>query len=149
MDKDLEKAKSYAFRLLGYRARSKSELRQKLLEKGFSQETIIKLQDFLEEYGLVNDAAFAQSWIRNRCNLKPMGKNRLKQELKFKGITGDIITQELAVLNEDKEYELAFNLAQKKLSRGVSKPEKIAPFLERRGFSYPVIKRVMVSLGIA
>ena len=144
----MDKAKSYAFRLLGYRARSKGELRQKLLEKGFSQEIILHLQDFLEEYGLVNDVTFAQSWIRNRCNLKPMGKNRLKQELQSKGITGDIIAQELTALNEEREYELAHNLAQKKLSRGVSKLEKIAPFLERRGFSYQVIRRVMVSLGI-
>lgn len=145
----MDKAKSYAFRLLGYRARSKGELRQKLLEKGFSQETILHLQDFLEEYGLVNDVTFAQSWIRNRCNLKPMGKNRLKQELQAKGISGDIIAQELTELNEEREYELALNLAQKKLSRGVSKPVKIAPFLERRGFSYQVIRRVMVYLGIA
>lgn len=148
MCKELDKAKAYAFRLLGYRARSKGELRQKLVEKGFSQETILQLQDFLEEYGLVNDVTFAQCWIRNRCNLKPMGKNRLKQELKSKGITGDIIAQELIALNDEREYELALNLAQKKLSRGLAKLEKIAPFLERRGFSYQVIRRVMVSLGI-
>lgn len=147
MDKELEKAKAYAYKLLSYRARTGGEIRKKLAEKEYSPDIIHQVLDFLLEYGLINDTEFARSWIRNRSNLKPMGKRRLKQELLQKSIKAEIIESELTAITEEEEYLLALELARKRAARS-STPgiEKIGAFLERRGFSYQIIKRVLGSM---
>jgi len=81
--------------------------------------------------------------------LKPMGKFRLRQELKNKGISEfDIDDAISAAMDGFDEYEAAKTLAQKRL-KSITGPDKIAikrrlsGFLQRRGFSYEIAAKVV------
>lgn len=147
-DTSNEKAMQDALKLLTYRPRSVYELILRLQKKGHSQASAAKTAAKLEEWGYLNDKKFAEDWIRNRLLNKPMGKIRLRQELKLKGISRDIIEAKLEeAFAEVSEFETASRLACSKLK----KPDdwgKVAGLLKRRGFSYEIIRSIGLSLGL-
>jgi regulatory protein len=76
-----------------------------------------------------------------------MSKRLIAQELKQKGIAADIISEVVADIDDDAEYQLAYALAERKFraSAGLA-PEKIygrlASLLARKGFSSQTISAV-------
>ena len=60
------KAKEVCFDLLAARPRTKEELRQALRRRGFADDVSERLLGKLDEAGLVDDAAFAEMWVRSR-----------------------------------------------------------------------------------
>lgn len=80
------------------RAELQNKLKQKLLaSKQWQGENIENLglemnQALmkLEEYGYLSDERFAKAYVNGRCN-KGYGSNRIKQELKHKGISDALI----------------------------------------------------------
>ena len=71
-----------ALRLLGYRGRSRVEMRQRLLRKGYEEEIVNEAVRWLEEHGLLDDAQFSQAWVESRSQAQPMGRGRLAWELR-------------------------------------------------------------------
>lgn len=144
---DLQKCMEKAFRFLSYRPRSEKEMRDKLSEK-YDETIVKKAMKKLTEYGYVNDAEFARSWVESRKTGR--GKRALAYELVRKGVTKDIIETTLSYLSDDSEFESALELVKKRskfknLNRD-EKYKKIAPFLARRGYSYDIIKRVIAEV---
>lgn len=146
MTNDAQKAKDYAFLLLTTRPRTCQEIRTKLSQKGFTGSLIDEVVQMLLEYKYLDDWQFARMWIKDRCQLNPMGKWRLKQELKLKGISNDIIEAELSVLTGAEELIMASDLAAKKLKNKQYTPKQLFNFLTRRGFSLEIIKQVIDSM---
>jgi regulatory protein len=135
-------------KLLGYRARTESEMRQRLARKGFGETEIVTTVTRLKSSGLIDDAAFARSWSDNRAAGSPRSAYLIKRELRTKGI--DTGTAEVAVAAID-DSEAAFKAAQPRLRRLQSLPReearrKLADFLRRRGFNWSVIERTLVRL---
>lgn len=141
------KAKEKALSLLGYRARSTNELKKKLSEKGFSERTIDRVITDFKRVGLLDDTQFAAMYVRSRMLQRPMGKRLLKQELRQKGITEDIIDPVLAdEYGEESEVEVARKLILKKRKKPLGddisaqkEKKKLYNFLVRRGFDWEVI----------
>lgn len=79
-----------ALNLLSYRARTRAELRRKLLAKGFQPARVDPSLDRLEARGLLDDAAVAAAFVRDRLHHRPRGKARLSQELRAKGVTAEL-----------------------------------------------------------
>ena len=140
----IKKAKAYAFLLFKYRPRSVAEFREKLNKRGFSEDVINGLIADFKKRGLLDDAKFARMWLADRQSLKPMGKIRLIQELRAKGISDfdieDAIDNAKGLMNEN---DLAKALAVKRLKhlRGLDKitiRRRLAGYLQRRGFSYDI-----------
>lgn len=147
MDKDLGGARDYAFRLLAFRPRTEKEIIVKLKQKGFAEETITQVIELLREYNYINDIEFAGIWVKNRCRLKPMGKQRLRQELYKKGVNKEVIETELQQLTPEIEYDMAKRIAEGKLLKGSIEPQKLYSFLLRRGFSPETVKKIILELG--
>lgn len=82
-----EAAREAALRLLAHRPRSEEELRRRLDRKGFADDAIDACIEELRGRGLVDDAAFAGSWVRDRVRLRPRGPSRLVGELLRKGVS--------------------------------------------------------------
>ena len=145
----IKKAKAYAFLLLKYRPRSIAEFREKLNKRGFSEDVITELVTDFKKRGLLDDAKFAKMWIEDRMNLKPMGKFKLRQELKEKGVSEfDIDDTFENAKNEIDEYESARKLASGRLRQlsgldKVTAKRRLAGFLERRGFSYDAVMKAV------
>jgi len=141
------RALARALYYLGYRARSENEVRRKLREKDFPDGVIDRVLEKLRENNLINDAAFAQSWIENRSRMRPRGAQLLRQELRQKGISPETIDASLP----DHENELTNAIAalQKILQSKErawhdkdkkEKQQKAIQYLMRRGFNYAVCK---------
>ncbi len=143
------KAFNKALRFLGYRMRTKKEIKNKLEEKDFHPKIIEKVIKELKKENLLNDKEFARSWIRTRKALKPSGTYMIKKELQQKGISNAIIKEVIdKELSEEEQLKIALNAALKKkpIYQKLPKREfnqKISQFLARRGFPWNIIKKVL------
>jgi len=151
-EKKSTRAKNAAYRLLTYRPRSRAELIGKLKDKGFDGTVIEAVLADLERYGYVNDRQFAEQWAAGRLRLRGFGRRRVERELRDKGIERDIIAETLAsVCNDDIEMRTARASAEKKLKilRSFDREtcrRRLAAFLERKGFSYDIIRAVLTDM---
>ncbi|HEV2129552.1 MAG TPA: regulatory protein RecX [Longimicrobiaceae bacterium] len=144
------KAREAALVLLSFRPRTRSELRGRLLRKGFPEEVAEETVASLVEKGLVSDDAFAEVFVRDRTRLRPKGKRRLVQELRAKGVdaeTAHAAVEEVWEREEVSELELAREAAAKWSPRAGEEPlrarRRLFGFLQRRGFSGDSIRQVM------
>jgi regulatory protein len=150
-EKELQKAKDTAYRFLAYRPRSKEEVLRKLRSRDFSEKTIQEVVKTLEEYGYIDDTEFASGWTRYRLKNRPVGKRRLKSELREKGISSGVIEKALSDSYKKDEFEVAKELAAKKVLayRGLEKKviqRRLYGFLTRRGFSFETSRNVVFDI---
>ncbi len=144
------KANNYALRLLGYRARSEHEIRSRLRLKGYEDPIIDNVVRFLKKYGYIDDYVFTIALVNDEINLKQSGKGLIKQKLFQKGVKREIIQKVLdETIDDDKSYQACMNLAKKKLNTTYRddtetvKTRKITAFLQRKGYSYDMIRKVV------
>lgn len=148
MPDEVDKAKEYAFTLLGFRPYSVKELRQRLRQKGFSTEVANQVIRIMEEHGYLDDEAYARRWVEILLQRRGFGCQRLLQELVARGIERRLAERVLAELPPEGEFERAKSLAQKKL-RSFSKrdPGKtyqyLARYLIRQGFTPEISRKVL------
>lgn len=145
---------AYCLGLLKRRLRSRFELDEAMRRKGVEPEDREKTLRELEEIGLVNDEHYALAWVHTRDALAPRGQALLRAELMQKGISKEIITKTLANRRDQveetqlSEEELARQLVESR-SRSYQRldPEtqkrRMMALLQRRGFSYEVIRRIL------
>lgn len=145
----LSKARSYALLLLKFRPRSEQELRQRLIQKGFSQETAEAIIAEFKKRDLVNDEKFSRLFVTGRLLSKPMGRGALLAKLKSKGVDASLAaTTVQEALKDSDELEVARELARSRLShlKGLEKltlRRRLYGFLSRRGFSSEVSTKVV------
>ena len=90
-----DKARYQALGLVSRRMRSEWELRDYLKRKEYAPEVIEFVVSWLAEYGYADDVKFAEAWVRNRRLLKATSVRRLRQELKQKRVSDEIISRVL------------------------------------------------------
>jgi len=120
VDADLRfRAKDVALGLLARRAHARRELRDKLHRKEFPGRVVHEVLDRLEDIGLVDDRAFAESFVRDRVRLKPRGRRALRAELARKGVRDEADPAIDAVFDDEAvdDRSLAREAAEGWLSR--------------------------------
>ncbi len=148
-EEELSKAKDQALKFLTYRQRSEKEIIDKLKKKGFEESIIDNTLNYLKKYKLVDDMEFAKAFMKDKINLNKFGPIRIKHELYKKGIDNNIIEKILE--EDDDEYNRALNLAKKKLPSYKNDDKnaiyrKLGGFLQRKGYSYDCIFKVLKEL---
>ena len=149
---EISRAKTIVFRFLKYRPRSEKEIVDKLQQKGVSTATVTLVLEYFRKAKLIDDVLFARGWVASRLR-KPLGLRRIRQELKAKGISDEVITQELPSAEGDyNETTSALELAQKRFTKykGVPKlkaKKRVYDYLVRRGFSFASVQRALTELG--
>lgn len=134
--------------ILSYRPRSEPELKEKLLLKGFPGSSIDEVISRLREQGLVDDTAFAEFWKENRDTFSPRSQWLTGQELRKKGVSEEIINR---VVESIDDTDSAYRAARKK-ARNLPRYDyqnfyrRLGDYLQRRGFSYGVIKDTVKQL---
>ena len=148
-DDPFQNGLNYAYKLLSYRARSVREVETRLSQKGYSRSTIREVVDRLKDLDYLDDPEFARAWVGERIKNRPMGRLRLRYELRSKGIDDALIKATIGQLFQpEDEYRLAKQLAKKRL-KGLGQPapnkrkKSTHDYLARRGFSYEVISSVL------
>ncbi|MFN3742153.1 MAG: regulatory protein RecX [Anaerolineales bacterium] len=133
-----EQALQYALRLLTHRPRSQAEVRQRLEQRGWSEKIIEETLERLHQDGLLNDVAFAHSWVENRYIFRPRGRRLLIRELRQKGLDEQTIQDALGDIDEEgAAYAAARPRAQR--LKGLEPRlfyRRLTAYLVRRGFSY-------------
>ena len=128
-------AKSRVERLIDKRDYSSSELRGKLRDDGYPPKLIEEVVLRSSECGLVDDARFADVFIRSKLS-SGWGKARIARELELKGIDPDTVDgwpEEF--FSDESEFERALTLARRKRLTGKNDYEKLMRSLMSKGFS--------------
>lgn len=110
-----ERAFGYCLRRLTAADRSEQDLRDRLHERGFEDGVIDAVLGRLRQAGYVDDAAFAQAWVRSRSVTKSLTAGVLRQELRRRGIAEEHIEAALGTLDSDDEDGRARDLLRRKL----------------------------------
>lgn len=177
VDKEIEKekqsAKSYALRLLGIAPQTAQKLRQKLMGRNISPSVIESTIADLQRCGLQSDLEYAEAFARSRWRTSIWGPQRLKQELRQRGVSPEdieaaiqmVFTTSDEFLNQDDDSEdnegrwgmtkrTSDHLMEKarlQWGRGDSiSPEarkrRMIGWLQRRGFNWSITTEVLKSL---
>jgi regulatory protein len=112
-----EQARALCLRLLTARARTRAELAAQLTKRGYPDDVSNQVLDRLAEVGLVDDAGFAEQWVRSRRVNAGKGKRALATELRTKGVGNEVINAALADIDAGAERERAEQLVRDKLRR--------------------------------
>ncbi|MFA5576839.1 MAG: RecX family transcriptional regulator [Tissierellaceae bacterium] len=141
------RALNQALNYLSYRQRSEREVYQALKRKGFESFYIDKAIEYCKKNKYIDDRSFAESYVKDKVNLSKLGSERIKYELRLKGISNDIIDKVL-VIDKSDQYEAALELARKRMDsyKGDSNNaiyRKLGGYLQRRGYPYETISKVL------
>lgn len=146
----LAKAKATVFRLFKFRPRSEKEIVDKLKTKKISPETIGTAIEYFRKLDYIDDRRFAKAWAQSR--LVKTGINRIRFELKKKGIAEEIIQETIGQIPEDySELEALLPVARKRLTKyknldPVKSKRRLYEFLARRGFRQTTIQKALREL---
>lgn len=142
-----------AVNLLTYKPRSIEELKERLLEKAWTNEEIVdSVIEKLKEYNYLNDEQFAADLAASKIRSKAFGKRRIEQDLRRKKLDAETIEKALeTVLEETPEAETIDRAIEKRLRiKGVPETpndkRNFFGYLVRQGFSYDLIKEKMSEL---
>jgi len=132
-----------AFNLLGYRARSEGEVRERLGRYGYAGETVEVVIARLGELGYLDDEEFAR--IKAREKARKYGPRRVSAELRQSGVDEEIargvVEEEFAGREELGEARSA--AARRYNGRGSeAEARRVYGFLVRRGYSAEVCAQV-------
>ncbi len=135
-----------AIKLLAAKPRSQAELRERLLEKEWTDEAAVEAAlARLQEYGYLDDERFAFGYASYRVKQKPVGRQRLARDLQMKKVDRATSDQALdLVYQETPEAELVDRAIEKRIrlrGRPTTRQETKSLFdhLLRLGFSYDLI----------
>jgi regulatory protein len=136
-------AMNRALHFLGYRARSRSEVRERLRRYGYGEETVRAVIGRLEELGYLDDEEFARTVVREKA--RRYGPRRVSADLRRSGVDAELaqgIVEE--AFAERSEVEAARSAAARRYNRGGSDAEarRVYGFLVRRGYSADVCAEV-------
>ncbi|MCL2861263.1 MAG: RecX family transcriptional regulator [Firmicutes bacterium] len=130
-----EKAVNYTL----IRMRSEREMRQYLKDKGYLKEIIDEIIEKLRSYNYINDAYFAKLFVSAKKS--KWGENKIKYELRLKGISSEDIEQAFEDFDGNEEaYEIG-----KKYLKGDTREhyEKLKKYLFSKGFSFSDINKAV------
>lgn len=147
-EKAREKTMQRAVKLLAAKPRSVEELRERLLEKKWTnEETVAAVLEKLKEYGYLNDERFAFGYASFQVRQKPVGRTRLQRALSLKKVDREIAEEAINLVFEETPEEDLIDRAIAKRVRLRGRPETRAEIkslldhLLRQGFSYELVMR--------
>jgi len=136
--------KAKAVRLINHRARSTAELRQRLLDAEFEPEGVEEVIDRCTASGMLDDAQFAQEWVRQREKNQKKSVAVLRRELQRKGIAQALIEDALSQVDEESQEQILEELVTKKAASLKTRPadrkeydkalRRVVGVAARRGF---------------
>lgn len=119
----------------------------KLQKKGFSDNEYRPALQYLTECGILDDSRFAAAWLYTRSLSKKEGYQRLFAELRKRGVSASVAKSALAVFfSEYSERGICAKAAERLLHKGFSR-QKLYRALQRKGFSYPLIRECLIGLS--
>ena len=142
---ELRSARERALDLLSAAEQTSGTLRQKLL-RWYGEEAVEAAVLRMEELGLINDLDYGRRYAADAVNLRGWPRRRIAMELQKKGVPAEVIEEALADITEETEIETACRLLEgpyRGRLRDRRERDKVKAALQRRGFSYEVIRQAV------
>jgi regulatory protein len=153
-ERSRERTMNRAVRLLAARPRSVRELRERLLERSWTDEAIVDaVIEKLAEYKYLDDEQFARNTAVSKLRQNPQGKRRLQQTMSQKKLDKETVDAAIASAYDEMPEEDLIDIAIQKRLRTRGKPEtrddakKFYDHLLRRGFGYDLVRTKMSGLA--
>lgn len=155
VDRARERTMNRAVKLLAAKPRSVGELRERLLEKLWTNEPIVdEVIEKLKEYKYLDDIQYARSLALSKLRQKPQGKRRLQQAMSQKKLDRETLETAIAEAFENYPESELIEIAIAKRLRIKGKPEtredfkKFYDHLMRQGFAYDLIREKMAASAL-
>ena len=142
---ELRSARERALDLLSAAEQTSGTLRQKLL-RWYGEEAVEAAVLRMEELELINDLDYGRRYAADAVNLRGWPRRRIAMELQKKGVPAEVIEEALADITEETEIETACRLLEgpyRGKLRDRKERDKVKAALQRRGFSYEVIRQAV------
>ncbi len=135
-------AKKKALDLLASREHSVYQLKQKLLQREFNLQTILKVLEELQIEGSLSNSRFIENWVSYRIRKHPEGYRSLFAGLLKAGISSEQANSYLLLFFEEFDVdEILYRAAEKMMKKSNITKEKLIRGLKNRGFEYSAIIR--------
>ena len=140
-----KRAKLRSMNLLKNREYTEKQLRDKLRQGGYPEAAVEEAVQYVKSFRYVDDVSYAEHYIL--CHLSDKSGQRIRMDLLRKGISKEIIDQQMERLGskEDEAVLLSELLKKKHYSpdMAVEEQRKIFAFLLRKGFQGEDIREAM------
>ena len=141
-----KRAKLRAMHLLERMDRTEQQLRSKLIAAEYPPDLIDEAIDYVRSYHYLDDARYADCYVRVHGTMKSQGM--LRMELQRKGVASDTIDRTLAAQEDERdESAMIRELMQKRhfdpQNADAAERRRMYAYLQRRGFRGSDICREM------
>jgi regulatory protein len=158
VDEDPEaRARQVCLTLLALAPRTRAQLAVALRKRGIPDGVADEVLARFADVGLIDDAAFARSWVESRHYSRGLAGRALSAELKQRGVAADEIRAALdEQLSPDAELTAARRLVERRIpgTRGLpadQRTRRLAGMLARKGYppglAYRVIREALEAEG--
>ena len=142
----LKRAKLRALHLLSDMDRTENALREKLRLGLYPQEIIDAAVEYVRSFGYLNDARYAENFVRRRQGMK--SRREIRAQLLQKGVPSEMIEDAFEACGEEGgEADAIRRLLEKKRFDPVCADEReiqrLYGYLARKGFSYETVRQVI------
>jgi regulatory protein len=152
------RARQICLQLLTTKARTRSELATALARRGIDEDTVQDVLARFGEVGLVDDAAFAESFVQSGHTYRGLGRRALVAQLRRRGVDEQTTGEAVAAVDPHAEEEMAHTLVRRRLaSTAHNEVDEVAlirtlvGMLARRGYpegmSYRVVRDELHAVG--
>ena len=152
-DEERLRARSVALDYIAYQARTEQEVRRKLARKGFAEHVVEEAVARMAELGYLDDAAYARAYARGRLSGRGHGPQRIRNDLRKRGVAPRVIDAALEdLVEQDDLRETALHHGRKRWVRlqreedPYKRRKKLSDFLMRRGYDFDLIREVVERL---
>lgn len=128
--------------------RSRKELADSLAARDVPDDIAEEVLRRFEDVGLVDDAAFAEAWVRSRQASRGLSRRVLGQELRRKGVDDEIVRDAVETIDTEGEIAAARRLVDRKLRTmgrldRQTRFRRLSGLLARKGYSAGLSARVV------
>ncbi len=133
-------ARTILLRRLSAAPRTRAELQGDLLSRGIPEDVAARVLDRFTEVGLIDDALYARMWVDSRQRSRGSARGVLRQELRRKGVSAEVIEDAVGGIDGETERIRALELVRVK-SRSLARLDaqartrRLVGMLQRRGYS--------------
>jgi regulatory protein len=141
-------ARQILLRKLTAAPRTRAELAADLAARDVPADVAEQALDRFTEVGLIDDAAFADAWVRSRHSTRGLSSRALQRELRKKGVDDETVNAALDAIDPESEAATAAALVARRLpsTRGLdraARTRRLVGLLARKGYDGGLAIRVV------
>lgn len=134
-----------------YQDRCHKEVKSKLIALGIYGEDLDDIIVDLIQDNFLNEERFAKSYARGKFRMKQWGRNKIKNELKFRQVSAYCIKKGLQEIEEEEYEETLSKILEKKVltlkeKNPFSRKKKLLQFAIQKGYEYNLIWKAIENL---